>query len=382
MSRHCTGLDATTEPDLLMPSAYQSTADRPRTLAPVATAPPRARTLEQQFRLALLLTVGIGLVFWLGHYFEREILDRHPGEIRFIRDATEAGMRYITIPHIIIAFLFAVTSLRNRTPVRRLWMVGLLVAGAGFCTVYHLGGAKTNILLTVSVYLFFLVHELRDEAMFYHALGGAAPVPDRATFQKMTRAWIGSLVLIAAAFGWVVVPLGLVQRQTVWGAEALPWVARIALAMGPLIVACAGTHFVLRHYARRLGHADVKALVRTHAPLFRVSLGVLCVLGLSLLITQRAYSLILFHVAGWYVYAAYQLARHPPKAPLQGWWLWMRTTARGFRTLHIGMVLVLMAIGLFWTLGNNEAPYLAWLLAPDSFLYWTIMHITVSFVPR
>ena len=84
-----------------------------------------------------------------------------------------------------------VTALKNRTPVRRLWILGLLVAGAGLCSVYHLGGAKTNVFLMVSVYLYFLVHELRDEAMFYHALGGAAPVCDRETFGKMTRAWTG-----------------------------------------------------------------------------------------------------------------------------------------------------------------------------------------------
>ena len=30
----------------------------------------------------------------------------------------------------------------------------------------------------------------------------------------------------------------------------------------------------------------------------------------------------------------------------------------------------------------RRTPYLAWLLAPESFLYWTIMHITDGFVPR
>ena len=104
--------------------------------------------------------------------------------------------------------------------------------------------------------------------------------------------------------------------------------------------------------------------------------------GLSLLITQRAYSLILFHVAGWYLFAAYQFTRHPPKCPPDGWWTWMRSTATGFKTLHIAMVAVLIAIGLVWTLGLHQTPYLAWLLAPESFLYWTIMHITISFVPR
>jgi hypothetical protein len=54
---------------------------------------------------------------------------------------------------------------------------------------------------------------------------------------------------------------------------------------------------------------------------------------------------------------------------------------RGFKTLHIAVV-VLMAVGLVWTLALGQTHSLAWLLAPESFLYWTIMHITVSFVPR
>jgi len=60
----------------------------------------------------------------------------------------------------------------------------------------------------------------------------------------------------------------------------------------------------------------------------------------------------------------------------------MRTTVKGFKTLHIGMVVVLMAIGLVWTIGPHQTVALKWLLAPESFLYWTIMHITVSFVRR
>ena len=101
-----------------------------------------------------------------------------------------------------------------------------------------------------------------------------------------------------------------------------------------------------------------------------------------MLLTQRPYALILFHVVAWYIFAVYQFKRHPPKVAPRGLWLWMRTTVRGFETLHIGMVVILMAIGLVWTLWLGQSPTLTWLLAPESFLYWTIMHITVSFVPR
>ncbi len=350
----------------------------PKATAAVATA----RSLDQQFRLAFVLTVGICFVFWLGHYFEREILNRHPGEIRFIREATEAAMRYITIPHIIIAFLFMVSAAKNRTRTKRIWTAGLLLLGAGLCAAYHVGGAKANVVLMVSVYLYFLVHELRDEVMFYHVLGDAPPVSDRRVFRNMVRAWIGVLVFFSAAFVWFGVPLGLVSKYSGLNFSAWPMAARGAAAAGPFLLGLVAVWIILQRYARLLGYKDADELLRTHAPMFRVSLGVLGVLGLSLLVTERAYSLILFHVAGWYVFAGYQLRRYPPKTPPQGLWPWMRTTFQGFRVLHVGMAVVLMAIGLVWTLGLDQTPYLAWLLAPESFLYWTIMHITISFVPR
>ena len=365
-----------------MPSATPATSGRPRTLEYAAGGVAAPRSVELQFLLALILTVVICVVFWLGYYFEREILNRHPGNIRFIRNATEAAMRYITIPHIVIGFLFMASSRKNRTPVKRMWILGLLAAGTGLCSLYHLGGAKTNVLLMIGVYLYFLVHELRDETMFYHALGNAPSIADRRVFNRMTRIWIGCLVFAAGAFVWIGIPLGLMDRHMEWSFDSIAWALRIAMAVAPLLACGIVIRFVLRHYARRLGHDGVASLVRAHAPMFRVSLGVLGVVGLSLLITERAYSLILFHVAGWYLFAAYQFTRHPPKRPPDGWWAWMRSTAKGFKTLHIAMVAVLIVIGLVWTLGLHQTPYLAWLLAPESFLYWTIMHITISFVPR
>ncbi|HKQ46623.1 MAG TPA: hypothetical protein VJZ71_00975 [Phycisphaerae bacterium] len=364
-----------------------------------AARPERARlgVTERNFLRAGLYTAAIVFIFWCGYYFERSILHRHPADIRFIREASEAAMRYITIPHIVIGFLFMISSPKNQNLRQRLWAAGLLIAGAALCTLYWKGGGKANLLLYSGVYLYFLVHELRDEAMFYTVLGEAAPIADKTAFKGLVRWMTGLIVFTMGAFVWAPIPFGLYYKKLTeptsalanWATLNASWLdgsmslpLRIALSVTPFVLSAVGFAIVLRHFAARLKYPDVQTLFRNHAVLFKVMFGVAAVLGLSLILTARAYSLILFHVVAWYIFAAYQFAKHPPKAPSQGWWTWMRTSVRGFKTLHIGMVVVLMAIGLVWTIGLDRTSSLAWLLAPESFLYWTILHITVSFVPR
>ncbi len=347
----------------------------------------RLNRTEINFLKAMIGTTLIVFIFWVGYYIERNVLHRHPESIRFIREASEAAMRYITIPHVIIGFMFMWSSPKNQSRGKRAWIFGLLALGAVLSTLYGMGGGKTNVILYLGVYLAFLVHELRDEAMFYTILGDAPPIKDRVVFGKMVTTLIALMVAAMACLVWALVPFGVYRAKTTIHESALfdgslSLIAKVLLSAVPMMAVAGGFHVTLKRSAARLGYANVTTLVQTHATLFRVMIGVVSVLGLALLIVQRPYALILFHVVAWYIFASHQLTKHPPKIATKGVWLWMRTTVTGFRTLHIGMALVLMAIGLVWTLVLGQTPYLSWLLSPEAFLYWTIMHITVSFVPR
>lgn len=357
----------------------------------------RLGVTRANFLRAALWTAVIVFFFWCGYQIERNVLHRGPANIRYIREASEAAMRYITIPHILIGFMFLVSSKNNRSTRQRLWTVGLLAAGAALCVLYRLGGGPADVVLSAGVYFFFLVHELRDEAMFYTVLGESAPIPDKAAFRNFVRAMIAlilcslAVVIIApASFGIYAEKLrlkstGLASMQlaeTAWLQGTLPMPVKIACCILPIAAVAVGYSFVLRKYARSFGYANVKTFTEAHSRLFFVMFGVAAVLGAALLLTQRAYSLILFHVVAWYIFASYQFGRFAPKEKPKSLWIWMRTTTAGFKTLHIGLAVGLMVLGLVWTLGMNQHPALVWLLAPESFLYWTLMHIMVSFVPR
>lgn len=346
-----------------------------------AMRPYRLTVAERNFWKAALLTVACIAFFHSIYFVERNVFQHHPRAARFVGESTEAAMRYITLPHIIIGFLFLVTSRNNQTLRKRAWMFALLLVGAALCALYGWSGGKTNVLFYTSIYLYFLVHELRDEAMFYVALGDAPPIADRAAFQRMVRAMIALTIAAVVAIAWIGVPFGLVPHGRGFIDPSRPLALKVALSIAPLVLWGLATHATVAYFARGL-RGGVRELLHLHAPLFRLMAGSAAVLGLSLLLTQRAYSLIVFHVAAWYVFASYQFSRNRPSSTPRGWWTWMRTDRNGFRFLHIGMVVLLMAIGLVWVFGFGKPPVLNWLLAEESFLYWTIMHITVSFVPR
>lgn len=379
-----------------MSNGMDSAAPIPYTI-PERSLVSRIGITRWNFIKASLATAGIVFIFWCGWYYERSILNRHPADIRYIREASEAAMRYITIPHIIIGFLFLVSSKNNRNLRSRLWTVGLLALGVLLCGLYYRGGGRTDLVLSVGVYFYFLVHELRDEAMFYTVLGEAAPIPDKKLFKNFIRWMVALIVCSLLAIVLAIAPSGLyVEKMTASDtglaslglAETAMFNGTLSLPMKifagalPVLIVAIGYTLVLRRYSRAFGFNDVKSFMQTYDKLFFVMFGVAAVLGLVILLTQRFYALILFHVVAWYIFASYQFSRNPPKVQPKGWWQWMRSTPAGFKTLHIGMAAILMAIGLVWTLALNLTPSLDWLLAPESFLYWTIMHITVSFVPR
>ena len=127
-------------------------------------------------------------------------------------------------------------------------------------------------------------------------------------------------------------------------------------------------------------------VLAAHRPICVVYGGALVVIVLELLISGRIFSIVTLHVTAWYVFAMYQFSKRPPPdpAPRKLGWKWMRTTRGGFAFLHLGLCVLMLVAAAVWAYGFRNAPssVFSMFLSQDVFAYWTIVHITISFVPR
>jgi hypothetical protein len=351
--------------------------------------PVRLSTHEQVFWRGILLMALVLLAFGGIQWIEKHVVGSVEPHL-LVENGLEAAVRYVTLPHFILAFVFSVTAARNQTWRRRGLLGGLLLAGAVLCWGFwslavHLQGwvldARAEVTLRKLLILpYFLWHEMRDEAFFYRRFGTA---PDRhgRPLALVVSGLIGLtllafLVIFGAAFA-----LGLTRGFEPALVAAMPRELVAAGVATTVLVAIGGAFLLLRRYAR--GESlTVSGALRRHAPLFRIYLALVLVNIAGLAITGRGSTLALLHVCVWYVFLCHTLAERPPDASGARWWPWLRGTVGGFRVMHHGLVVLLVGLGIVWVYALEQQGALEFLLSPRAFYYWTIVHITLSFLPR
>jgi hypothetical protein len=316
-----------------------------------------------------------------------------------LKESVGMAMRYVTMPHYVIGFLFMVTSARNRTVGRRTSIAGLLALSGLLCLGYAaLGTASSNEMIgstmryhwyetgasplsLFAIILYFLVHELRDQAMFYVATNSSGVIADRPLFDRFVNWTIGLSIATFTAVIWSILVLGQQGQTQVLILPELKGDLRYVIALAPAAFCVLGLGASARWYAHATGQT-VLEMSDQLGPLNRVFVGVFLWLSLGYALRMGVNLLILFHVIGWYVFTCYKLKERGQALPAADWLTWTRTNLSGFRILHIGLVIVFIAVGAIWAYVFEGRGPLWYVLAPGAFLYWTIAHITVSFLPR
>jgi hypothetical protein len=118
-------------------------------------------------------------------------------------------------------------------------------------------------------------------------------------------------------------------------------------------------------------------------PILVVLIGTAVVLTASALLGWQGHAIVITHVASWYVFVTVALRKRSLAGTAASGW---RDDPRAFQIIHLGGVAILLVLGAVWAYAFRNAPdrrVLSTLLGANSFYYWTIAHVTVSFsTPR
>ena len=189
-------------------------------------------------------------------------------------------------------------------------------------------------LSAAAVLVYFLIHEFRDEFFFYDSYGEAA---DQRSGRE-TLALLLALVPVGLAAAWsaqFVFPegrdLSFVEAHMHSTISLLWWWALPVAALLAVSILCT-------RRLTRTRRTTVRAMVSRNRPIWIVYGGILVVIALAAPFGGKFYSIILLHIAAWWVFASARLARfgRPEGLRRLGLRTWLRRSQAGFQTLHVG----------------------------------------------
>ena len=102
-------------------------------------------------------------------------LGRWNPALRLVLNPAETSMRYLGFSHFLVAFLFLSTSKKMRTPRSWLEFSAALAVGAVLCLGYTQVRLWSPAVATILFFLYFLVHDFRDQVFFYFSNGDGSP---------------------------------------------------------------------------------------------------------------------------------------------------------------------------------------------------------------
>jgi hypothetical protein len=353
----------------------------PGSVATAADRPARALTeTERNWLLAALILLGSLVLFGIIYAVELDS-GRWNADLRLVMNPAEASMRYLGISHFLVAFLFLTTSKKMRAP--RPWLAFAVALGIGtvLCLAYARVKVWSPVVATMLFFGYFVVHDFRDQVFFYFSNGDAPAAPDRKGLGALL--FRTPFLVLAVLVAGVAALMASGALDIAWlGAAIAAWPPAARWALG--LLPAAGAALLISRYRelwRRENLGKVGDFARANRPILAVLAA-----ALLILIAQKGFAIVTLHVTCWYIFALHQLRKRPATpAPKRFSWSWLRATPAGFNVLHIGSVVLLVAVGAVWAYGFRNDPTIAplrILLDPASFQYWTIVHVTASFSGR
>jgi len=341
---------------------------------------------ERNWCLALALTIASNVLFWVFVRME-ELAGYNWSHYRVVLAPSETSMRFFAQAHYLVAFLYMITSSRMRRLSAWATLFGLAIVAAFLCAGFRKIGGIEAPLGAILFYVYFLAHDFRDQVVFYQANGD---LPAGEDARQANRDILGAPAL---AFAFLTAFFVFGGAFEIGGAARyakpfahFPDALSYAIGIGTVLAAVVLGVALKSHYDRRYENGTAGFLAQ-HRPIFFVFAGMIVALFAGLQLTGRGYAIISLHVMGWYVFYYRVLGWRPRSGngPSLLSWKWMRTTPAGFTFVHVAVVVMIVLTAAYWAyFGNNSKwrhPGLYVFLSRDAFAYWTILHITLSFLP-
>lgn len=336
---------------------------------------------ERNWLWAGLIVLGATAVFWAIYALELD-MGRWDPALRLVLNPAETSMRYLGFSHFLVAFLFLTTSKKMRTPRSWIEFSAALAVGAVLCLGYTQVRLWSPAIATILFFLYFLVHDFRDQVFFYFSNGDAPPRDDRKGLGELLfRTPFLFFAFVAAAGALLLasgrLDIGLLGDAFAGSSAGQRW------AVGIVFVALAGwASWRYRALWRREHLGRLADFARANRPILAIFAA-----AMVILFAQKGFAIVTLHFTCWYVFAMRQFKKRgvPATPPPRFSWNWLRATPAGFNFLHIGSAVLLLGVGAVWAYGFRNDPAIAplrILLDPLSFRYWTIVHITASFAGR
>lgn len=317
--------------------------------------------------------------------FDLTFSTRRDIDHRMFKNPTELPMRIFGLPHFIVALMFVLSSRRMKQARSIAYFLGLLAIGTVFCIVFYKLGAHSNAFLMFLFYFYFLIHGFRDDAYFYKAYGDMPPDEAKTHAKIMAVIQCLAIGLLLSLIWPTYAQMSLVKPRLAdpilqnFFPSNWPFIVKLSSTFVPMVLIAI---FAMWRIARIFPNG-LAGLWQAHRPILSIQLASLGIVLLALVGGPWTFNIVvLMHFVGWYLFAVYLLGKNPAKEPPKGLWPWMRTTRKGFMTLHLGLaalVTLLVAVDVY---GFGKDCWLDVVIGSKNFYYWTIMHVTLSFLPR
>jgi len=297
------------------------------------------------------------------------------------------------LPHFIMGFVFAALAVWHGRPQRRRMLGGLAVLAVLACALYR----RFPIPDLVGAY--FVVHMFRDEVYMYLsrrasfnpatvAAAGEASRTDGTLAPGLHRAWLAGRILIVVALAGFVLGRLAVAGRVRWQGGLFTDPAGHLTGSTPLDL-LVGVGLVL--LLAMVSLTSTRLLSFLHLPVeAREFLTLFVVVAFAAHLREATLFLATFHYVSWYLFYGEKLrARQAgitgeslPAARRVGFWHTVMNRPRPFAALMVCANLMAIAGVALYLRYPSALGIMASGYEYAYFPYWTIPHVTLSFLPR